>query len=61
MCGICGIATTHGAADVETLRAMAERLAHRGPDSAGEHLDGGVALAAPCVVAIPQIPHTALP
>src|SRR3954453_13403058 len=25
---------------------MAERLVHRGPDSAGEHLDGGVALAA---------------
>src|SRR3954447_9695129 len=24
---------------------MAERLVHRGPDSAGEHLDGGVALA----------------
>ncbi|MFL5915639.1 MAG: asparagine synthase (glutamine-hydrolyzing) [Gaiellaceae bacterium] len=46
MCGICGIATTHGTADVETLRAMAERLAHRGPDSAGEHVDGGVALAA---------------
>ena len=46
MCGICGIATTHGAADVESLRAMAERLAHRGPDSAGEHVDGGVALAA---------------
>jgi asparagine synthase (glutamine-hydrolysing) len=46
VCGICGIATTHGAADVETLRAMAERLAHRGPDSAGEHVDGGIALAA---------------
>src|SRR5436305_6882924 len=25
---------------------MAERLAHRGPDSAGEHVDGGIALAA---------------
>src|SRR3954454_17322892 len=25
---------------------MAERLVHRGPDSAGEHVDGGVALAA---------------
>src|SRR5881392_3741180 len=46
MCGICGIPMTHGAADVETLRAMSERLAHRGPDSAGEHVDGGVALAA---------------
>ena len=46
MCGICGIATAHGVADVEALRGMAERLVHRGPDSAGEHVDGGVALAA---------------
>ncbi len=46
VCGICGIATTHGVADVESLRAMAEQLVHRGPDSAGEHVDGGVALAA---------------
>jgi asparagine synthase (glutamine-hydrolysing) len=46
MCGICGIATTHGVADVETLRSMSAQLAHRGPDSAGEHLDGGIALAA---------------
>jgi asparagine synthase (glutamine-hydrolysing) len=46
MCGICGIATTHGAADVEELRAMSDLLAHRGPDSAGEHVDGGAALAA---------------
>ena len=46
MCGICGIATTHGAADVEALRAMSDLLVHRGPDSHGEHVDGGVALAA---------------
>jgi asparagine synthase (glutamine-hydrolysing) len=46
MCGICGIATTHAATDVEALRAMSDLLAHRGPDSAGEHVDGGVALAA---------------
>jgi asparagine synthase (glutamine-hydrolysing) len=46
MCGICGIATTHGVADVETLRSMSAQLAHRGPDSAGEHVDGGIALAA---------------
>ena len=46
MCGICGIATTHGAADVDALRAMSDLLVHRGPDSAGEHVDGGVALAA---------------
>ncbi len=46
MCGICGIATTHGAADVEALRAMSDLLVHRGPDSAGDHVDGSVALAA---------------
>jgi len=46
VCGICGIATTHGGADIELLRGMAERLAHRGPDSAGEHIDDGIALAA---------------
>jgi asparagine synthase (glutamine-hydrolysing) len=46
MCGICGIATTHGAADAEALRAMSDLLVHRGPDSHGEHVDGGVALAA---------------
>jgi asparagine synthase (glutamine-hydrolysing) len=46
VCGICGIATAHGVADVEAVRAMADLLAHRGPDSAGEHVDGGVALAA---------------
>src|SRR5437763_1558079 len=46
MCGICGIATTHGAADVQALQAMSELLVHRGPDSAGEHVDGGIALAA---------------
>jgi asparagine synthase (glutamine-hydrolysing) len=46
VCGICGIATTRGGADVEALRAMAELLVHRGPDSAGEFVDGGVALAA---------------
>jgi asparagine synthase (glutamine-hydrolysing) len=46
VCGICGIATAHGGADVESLRAMAERLVHRGPDSAGEHVDAGIALAA---------------
>ncbi len=46
MCGICGIATTRGLANVESLRAMSDLLVHRGPDSAGEHVDGGIALAA---------------
>jgi asparagine synthase (glutamine-hydrolysing) len=46
VCGICGIATTRGGADLEELRAMSDLLVHRGPDSAGEHVDGGTALAA---------------
>ena len=46
MCGICGIATTRGAADVEALRAMSDLLVHRGPDSAGDHVEDGIALAA---------------
>ena len=46
MCGICGIATARGGADIEALRAMSDLLVHRGPDSAGEHVDGGIALAA---------------
>ncbi len=36
----------HGTADVDALRAMSDLLVHRGPDSAGEHVDGNVALAA---------------
>jgi asparagine synthase (glutamine-hydrolysing) len=46
MCGICGIATTRGAADPDRLRRMSETLIHRGPDSEGTHLDGPVGLAA---------------
>jgi asparagine synthase (glutamine-hydrolysing) len=46
MCGICGIATTRGGADVDALRAMSDLLVHRGPDSSGQHVDGGIALAA---------------
>jgi asparagine synthase (glutamine-hydrolysing) len=46
VCGICGIATAHGAADVDALRAMSDLLVHRGPDSHGEHVDRGIALAA---------------
>src|SRR6478609_12236915 len=44
MCGICGIATADGHADVEALRAMSAQLVHRGPDSGGEHIDREVAL-----------------
>jgi len=41
MCGICGFATTDPARALseETLLAMRETLAHRGPDDAGVHVD----------------------
>ncbi len=46
MCGICGIASTRGAVDPDRLAAMSRTLFHRGPDSEGAHIDGGVAIAA---------------
>src|ERR671936_419536 len=46
MCGICGIATPHGRADLDRVAAMSATLVHRGPDSFGEYVDGPVALAA---------------
>ena len=46
MCGICGIASTRGAVDPERLGRMSATLHHRGPDSSGSHIDGGVAIAA---------------
>jgi asparagine synthase (glutamine-hydrolysing) len=46
VCGICGIASTAAPPDPARLEAMSDLLVHRGPDSAGEYLDGPVALAA---------------
>src|ERR1044071_8283053 len=46
MCGICGIASRHRAADPERLAAMSETLVHRGPDADGMFVEGGVGLAA---------------
>ncbi len=46
MCGICGIAGTHGVVDPERLARMSATLLHRGPDSDGSHLDGPVGIAA---------------
>jgi asparagine synthase (glutamine-hydrolysing) len=46
VCGICGIASAAEPPDPGRLAAMSDLLAHRGPDSAGEHVDGPVALAA---------------
>jgi asparagine synthase (glutamine-hydrolysing) len=46
MCGICGIASAHGAVDVERLAGMAATLIHRGPDSEGMHVDRSIGIAA---------------
>jgi asparagine synthase (glutamine-hydrolysing) len=44
MCGICGIVQLGRPPQVETIRAMADSLAHRGPDSDGHFAAEGVAL-----------------
>jgi asparagine synthase (glutamine-hydrolysing) len=47
MCGICGFASLdHRRIDRALLERMNETLHHRGPDSGGVHVDGGVGLAA---------------
>jgi len=46
MCGICGIAAAAGAVGPERLARMSATLLHRGPDSEGTHIDGGIGLAA---------------
>jgi asparagine synthase (glutamine-hydrolysing) len=46
VCGICGLATTKGPVDQDRLVAMAQTLFHRGPDSEGRFVDGGIGLAA---------------
>ena len=40
MCGICGIWQSHTSVDEQTLRAMNDRQAHRGPDDSGIYLSG---------------------
>ena len=43
MCGICGF-TGATQADLPTLKAMCDVMAHRGPDGEGQYLADGVAL-----------------
>jgi len=45
MCGIAGVYAAGTVADPIQLRAMAQRLAHRGPDHQGIHADGCAGLA----------------
>jgi asparagine synthase (glutamine-hydrolysing) len=46
MCGICGLAAATAPVDRNRLEAMSATLVHRGPDSDGIFVDGGVGLAA---------------
>src|SRR6266496_5658903 len=46
MCGICGVVSTRHAVDRDRLASMSATLVHRGPDSEGTFVDGGVGLAA---------------
>src|SRR3954462_11661389 len=46
MCGICGVVSASGSVDPERVARMSATLVHRGPDSAGELVDGPAALAA---------------
>ena len=42
MCGICGIVKSGAAVTDDEIRAMREVLSHRGPDSAGQLIQGRV-------------------
>lgn len=46
MCGICGFtgARKGSSFDRETLKAMCDIIAHRGPDGEGQYIDDGIAL-----------------
>ena len=46
MCGIAGLVLAHGAPqpDPATLSALAQALAHRGPDGSGHAVVGRIAL-----------------
>jgi asparagine synthase (glutamine-hydrolysing) len=46
MCGLAGVLHTDGSeAEIRSMRAMGEAIAHRGPDGAGQYTDGPLGLA----------------
>ena len=44
MCGIAGFYLREGQASLATVRAMCDRIRHRGPDDEGYHVEGGCAI-----------------
>src|SRR5579864_5280349 len=44
MCGIAGYLLRNGSADLATVRAMCDRIRHRGPDDEGFHVEDGCAI-----------------
>jgi asparagine synthase (glutamine-hydrolysing) len=44
MCGIAGFYLREGRASLPAVRAMCDRIRHRGPDDEGYHVDGGCAI-----------------
>src|SRR6478752_4947543 len=41
MCGIAGFYLLRDRAELQVLKAMCDRIRHRGPDDEGFHIDGG--------------------
>jgi asparagine synthase (glutamine-hydrolysing) len=44
VCGICGYVTRTGSGSAEIIAGMSSALSHRGPDAAGCHVEGPIAL-----------------
>ena len=44
MCGIAGFYLREGLASLSVVRAMCDRIRHRGPDDQGYHVEGGCAI-----------------
>ncbi len=40
MCGIAGFYLRNGKAELSDVRAMCDRIRHRGPDDEGYHVEG---------------------
>ena len=61
MCGICGELNHHGRPDADAVGRMTARLARRGPDAEGRHIDGPLALGHRRLAIIDLSAHSAQP